>query len=318
MRVNRSIQVFFVQGGLCTLDCLFGSRRSPVAKIDPSARVSPDAQLGPDVVVGPFCLVRPGAAIGRGCILDSYVVVEPGTCLGENNRVFHGAVLGAPPQHIAAGEEVGTLVIGSGNLIREHVTIHRALKTGGVTRVGNHNMIMVGAHIAHDCRIGNHVIMANNVLLAGHVSVDDRVFLSGSAVVHQFCRIGHLAMLGALARVGKDVAPYVTIDGGTNRVVGLNLVGIRRAGIAADKIRQLKAAYRLVFRSGLPWEQRIARLRQEFSTGPAGRFREFFQDSVRSYCQERLPRDADEEFAHHANFSAGHTSRELGPLREAA
>jgi len=162
------------------------------------------------------------------------------------------------------------------------------------------------------------VIMANNVLLAGHVSVDDCAFLSGSAVVHQFCRVGYLAMLGALARIGKDVAPFVTIDGGTNRVVGLNLVGIRRAGIAIDQVRQLKAAYRLVFRSPLPWEQRIAHLKQEFLTGPAGQFQEFFQDSVRSYCLERLPKDADEEYPHHAQFSAEHDSRELGPLREAA
>jgi UDP-N-acetylglucosamine acyltransferase len=289
-----------------------------VAKIDPSARVSPDARLGRDVVVGPFCLIRPGAAIGDGCILDSYVVVEPDTSLGQSNRVFHGAVLGAPPQHIAAGDEVGTLEIGSANVIREHVTIHRALKLDGVTRVGNRNMIMAGAHIAHDCRVGNHVIMANNVLLAGHVSVDDRAFLSGSAVVHQFCRVGYLAMLGALARIGKDVAPYVTIDGGTNRVVGLNLVGIRRAGMTPDELRQLKAAYRLVFRSVLPWEERIARLRQEFSTGPAGQFQEFFQDSVRSYCQERLPRDADEEFPRHAQLAAEGESRDLRPLRKAA
>jgi UDP-N-acetylglucosamine acyltransferase len=188
------------------------------------------------------------------------------------------------------------------------------MKPGTVTTVGDNNMLMAVCHVAHDCCIGNRVIVANNVLLAGHVSVGDGAFLSGSAVVHQFCRIGTLAMLGALARVGKDVAPYVTVDGGTNRVVGLNMVGIRRAGITPAERRELKEAYRTVFRSELPWEERIAHLKSQFTTGPAGQFQEFFQDSIRSFCQERMPKDADGEYPRLAELPEEDKARNSVPF----
>ena len=265
-----------------------------MAQIDPSARIGPYAQLGRDIVVGPFCFIKSGAVIGDRCILESHVVVEADTSLGEENHIFHGAALGAAPQHTTAREPFGALSIGSGNVIRENVTVHRALKPGNRTVVGDQNMIMACAHIAHDCHIGNQVVMCNNAMLAGHVTIQDRAFLSGAVLIHQFCRIGHLAMLGAGARVGKDVPPYLTVDGAYGHVVGLNLVGLRRAGFVASDVRELKAAYRLIFRSGLSCEEMLDQLETKYRSGPVALFHEFISNSSRSFCRERLPKYENE------------------------
>jgi len=237
--------------------------------IHPSAVVSPHARLAPDVQIGPFCVIEPDVAIGSGCVFESHVVVRRGTVLGARNHVFEGAVLGGVPQHVCMPSRPGRLVIGNGNLIREHVTIHRALSAEETTVVGDHNFLMINVHIAHDCRIGNHTIIANNVMLAGHVSVEDRAYLSGAAGVHQFCRIGTLAMVGGQGHINKDVPPYVTVDGLSSLVVGLNCVGLRRAGFDAEQVRQLKAAYRVLYRSGLAWSKVLDRLKSDFATGPA-------------------------------------------------
>ena len=266
-----------------------------MVQIDPSARISPHAQLGRDIVVGPFCLIKSGAIVGDRCVLESHVVVETDTTLEKDNHIFQGAALGAAPQHVTAREPFGVLSIGAGNVVRENVTIHRALKPGNTTVVGEHNMIMACAHIAHDCQIGNHIVMCNNAMLAGHVTIHDRAFLSGAVLVHQFCRIGYLAMLGAGARVGKDVLPYLTVDGGYGHVVGLNLVGLRRAGFSASDVRDLKTAYRLVFRNGLSCEEILIRLEKQCFSGPAARFHEFISNSSRSFCRERLPKYENEE-----------------------
>ena len=150
------------------------------------------------------------------------------------------------------------------------------MEAGHATRIGNRCLLMVGAHVAHDCTLGDNVILTNNTMLGGHVSVDDRAYLSGSVAVHQFCRIGRLAMVGGLARVRQDVPPFVTIDGGTTMVVGLNKVGLRRAGFSPSEVLQLKAAYRLIYRSGLSWEEMLDALRLEFHEGPAAEFLPFF------------------------------------------
>ncbi len=256
-------------------------------QIHPLAVVDPTAEIGRDVVIGPFAVVERGAVIGDGCVLESHVVIKQGTTLAPNNHVFEGAILGGLPQHLRMPPRVGTLVIGPGNTIREHCTIHRALHEHDATTVGSNNLLMAGAHIAHDCRVGSHTIFANNSLLAGHVEVEDRAYVSGSVAVHQFCRVGGYAMVGGLARVVKDVPPYVTIDGNSGFVVGLNTVGLRRNGFSNEDIGQLKAAYRLIYRSGLRWQQILDRLKSEYSTGPAAHFAEFFAGTTRGIVAER-------------------------------
>ena len=161
------------------------------------------------------------------------------------------------------------MVIGAGNTIRENVTIHRALVTEHATTIGDNCLLMVCSHVAHDCRLGNNVIVTNNGMLAGHVHVDDRAYISGAAGVHQFCRVGTLAMVGGQAHIVQDVPPYVTIDGLSSLVVGLNKIGLRRAGYDQATIQELMAAYRVIYRSGLRWTELLEQLRTRFPTGPA-------------------------------------------------
>jgi UDP-N-acetylglucosamine acyltransferase len=255
--------------------------------IHPLAVVSPHAQLGANVSIGPFAIVEPGVVLGDGCQLASRVVVKTGTVLGNNNLVLEGAVLGGMPQHIHMPQTPGRVEIGDGNVIRENVTVHRALDAGHVTTIGSHCLLMVGAHVAHDCIVGDGVILTNNAMLGGHVTVGDKAYLSGGAAVHQFCRIGRLAMVGGMARVTRDVPPFVMIDGGTTMVVGLNKVGLRRAGFTPAEVRLLKDAYRVIYRSGLAWEEILDVLELEYPVGPAAEFREFFDDSKRGFVQER-------------------------------
>ena len=180
--------------------------------IHPSALVSPRAQIDADVRIGPLCIVEDDVTIGAGCILEASVVVKSGVVLGRNNHVFEGAVIGGPPQHVHMPARPGRVIIGSGNVIRENVTIHRALQPERATLVGDNNLLMCNAHIAHDCQVGNNTIIVNNVMLAGHVIVEDRAYVSGAVAVHQFCRIGTLAMVGGQAHINKDVPPFVTVD----------------------------------------------------------------------------------------------------------
>lgn len=255
--------------------------------IHPSAIVSSTAQIAPDVQIGPFCIIEPETVIGPGCILESRVTVKTGTTLGTNNRVFEGAVLGGLPQHVHIPENPGTVVIGSNNVIRENVTVHRALVPDHATVIGDDCLIMVNSHVAHDCHMGSHVIVTNNALLAGHVVVEDRAYISGAAAVHQFCRIGRFAMVGGQAHMVQDVPPYVTIDGLSSMVVGLNKIGLRRAGFDQAAIQELMAAYRVIYRSGLRWVEVLEQLRTRFPTGPAALFYEFLSTTARGIASER-------------------------------
>lgn len=220
--------------------------------IHPTALVSPQARLGHDVVVGPFAVIEAGASLGDGCEIRAHAVVRAGTRLGSANRVHEGAVLGGEPQDLSFQGGDTAVVIGDRNTIREGVTIHRSTKAGGATVVGSDCFLMAYAHVGHDDHLGDRVIVGNNVLLAGHVDVADRAFLSGAVGVHQFCRVGRLAMLGGCAKVVQDCLPFVISDGNPARARGLNVVGLRRSGVAAPQLRTLKEAYRLLVRSGLP------------------------------------------------------------------
>ena len=213
--------------------------------------------------------------------------------------------MGGMPQHVHAPEHSGKVLIGSGNTIREHVTIHRALDEHRTTVIGDNCLLMVNAHVAHDCQIGNNVILTNNVMLAGHITVGDRAYISGAVGVHQFCRIGTLAMVGGQAHLSQDVPPFVTVDGLSSLVVGLNQVGLRRAGYDAAKVQQLKDAYRVIYRSGLRWKEILEILRTEYVYGPAALFYEFLSTTKRGIVSERRmppsatlkiqPREAEEE-----------------------
>ncbi len=255
--------------------------------IHPTAVISPEARIGIHVDIGPFCIIEPDTLIGDGCILQGHVTIKRGATLGNENLVFESAVIGGYPQHVHMPERSGRVVIGNGNTIRENVTVHLALKEEETTVIGDHNLLMVNSHVAHDCRIGSHTIITNNTMLGGHVVVEDRAYISGGVAVHQFCRIGTLAMVGGQARVVKDIPPYVTVDGQSSYVVGLNQVGLRRAGYTSDQIRQLKEAYRVLYRSTLLWNDILAKLQADFAEGPAAHFHEFCGQTRRGIMPER-------------------------------
>ena len=255
--------------------------------IDSQSIVSHHAKLGQNVTIGPFCRVEADVELGDNCTLASHVVLRNGTTLGPGNRIYEGCVLGGFPQHLRMPERIGRLVIGSNNTIRENCTVHRALHEGLSTTIGDHNLLMVGTHIAHDCRLGSNIVIANNTLLAGHVQIEDRAFISGAVGIHQFCRIGRLAMVGGHARVVQDIPPFMMIDGASCCIVGLNLVGLRRNGYTAGDIAALKAAYRLIYRRGLKWTAVLEQLKLEFPDGPAAHIHEFLSQGTRGFVQER-------------------------------
>ena len=262
-------------------------------EIHPSAIVSPDAQIGENVTIGPFSVVEPGVVLGDGCSLGIHSIVKSGTTLGKNNRVEDSAILGGVPQHTNPPAKIGGVIIGDNNVFRENVTIHRSLYEGENTIVGNNNFMMVNAHVAHDCVLGDNIILVNNTMLGGHVTVEDRAFISGGTAVHQFCRIGAYAMIGGQAHLTREVPPFVTVDGLSSLVVGLNKVGLRRAGFTSEQITELKKVYRVLYRSRTTWEETLKRLDEEFPEETAHRVYEFCLEVKRGIVGERrLPPSA--------------------------
>jgi len=255
--------------------------------IHPLAVVSPEAKLGVGVKVGAFAIVEPDVELGDFCSVASGAVIKSGVSAGCHNEFGEHAVIGGAPQHAARPQTVGRLVIGDHNVFREYVTVHRALKVGMNTTIGDMNFVMASAHVGHDAAIGNNVIFANASLLGGHVVVEDRAFVSGAVAVHQFCRIGRLAMVGGHARVVQDVPPYMLIDGMSGCVVGLNIVGLKRSGHSSAEIADLKAAYRIIYRRGLAWSEVLSTLRVEFPEGPVAHVHEFLSKGSRGFVQER-------------------------------
>lgn len=214
--------------------------------IHATAQVDPQAQLADDVVVGPFVSIDGPVVVGPGCVIQTMAQLIGPMTLGENNTVGRGAILGDEPQHLAANGDGTNVIIGSGNIFREHVTVHRGSAPGKVTRIGNNNFFMVGSHIGHDCTIGNRVILANNALLGGHCDVHDRAYVSGNSAVHQRMRIGKLAMLSGTSAITRDLPPFVTVQG-INIGCGINVVGMRRAGYERLDIDAVREAYRIMY-----------------------------------------------------------------------
>ncbi|MFQ5970708.1 MAG: acyl-ACP--UDP-N-acetylglucosamine O-acyltransferase [Alphaproteobacteria bacterium] len=219
-----------------------------MSKIHPTALVERGAELGAGVEVGPFCIVGSNVELGDGVVLKSHVVVAGRTTLGPGCAVFPFASIGHPPQDLKYRGEASVLRIGANNRIREYVTMNPGTEGGGmITSVGDDCLFMVGAHVAHDCKIGNRVIMANNATLGGHVVVDDYAIIGGLAAVHQFVRIGAHSMVGGMSGVEHDLIPYGSAVGDRARLIGLNVIGLKRRGFSRDDIHTLRTAYRLLF-----------------------------------------------------------------------
>src|ERR1051325_1282089 len=264
-----------------------------MARVHPTAIIAPGATLADDVVFGPYCIVGPDVVLGAGVSLDAHVVIDGRTTIGERTRIFPFAAIGFEPQDLKYKGEPSSLVIGRDNTIREHVTINTGTEGGGmVTRIGDHCLLMVGAHVAHDCRIGDHVIMANNATLAGHVVVEEYARLGGLSAVHQFVRIGRHAMVGGMSGVERDVIPYGQVIGNRARLTGLNIVGMQRAGYGREEIQALRAAYQVLFAAGGALSGGVGGTAERFGgSGPVDDVIAFIRaDSTRAICQ---PKDAD-------------------------
>lgn len=265
-----------------------GVKRGDVTlSIHPTSVVSPEAQLGEGVHIGPFCVVEAGVTLGDRTRLAARSTVKEAVTVGCDNYLGEGVVLGGLAQHLTPPENPGVVTIGDRNVFRENSTVHRAMNQEKATSIGNDCLLMVNAHVAHDCQVADNVILTNNVMLGGHVEVGSRACLGGGVAIHQHCRIGRLAMVGGMARVIQDVPPFVMIDGSTGLIVGLNRVGLRRAGIDRHQISDLKEAYQVMYRSGLSLDERLETLESEFSTGPCAEYTEFFRGGSRGFVRER-------------------------------
>ena len=226
-------------------------------KIHPTALLDPDAQIGADVEIGPFSVIGPQTVIGNNTVVQSHVVIEANVAIGTGNFIGHGAIIGAPPQDLSFSPERKTKVaIGNDNVIREYCTIHRGSPEGSATKIGDKNFLMAGAHVGHNCAIGNNVIIANNCLLAGNVRVDDGAFLGGGSTFHQHMHVGRLVMVQGSSAFGKDLPPF-GVAAERNSVCGVNVVGLRRAGFSAQDRDELKAAFKLLYLSGLNISQAL-------------------------------------------------------------
>ena len=236
-----------------------------MTSIHETAVVDPAAKVGANVSIGPYCVVGPEVTLGDGVVLKSHVVVDGLTEIGEGTRIFPFASIGTAPQDLKYKGEKSRLIIGRNNVIREHATMNPGTEGGGMeTRVGDNGLFMIGIHVAHDCVVGNHVIMANNATLAGHVVVGDFAIIGGLAAVHQFVRIGEHAMIGGLSGVEHDVIPFGSVMGERASLAGLNLVGLKRRGFDRDTIHGIRAAYRGLFEGAGTLEERLDGVIAEF------------------------------------------------------
>lgn len=255
--------------------------------IHPTAIIDKTAVLGANVTVGPFCVIDHDTRIGDGTVIGPHVVIHPYTSVGPDCRIHAGAVLGDLPQDLAfKKDDVSYVRIGARCTIREGVTIHRGTKPETATVVGDGCFLMANSHLGHNVQLGNLVILANGVLLAGYVQVGDRAFISGNTAVHQFDRIGRLAMVSGNAALSKDVPPFCMVPSARrNRITGMNIVGMRRAGMSPAERKDVKAAFALLFRSGLNTSDAVARILEKFPSGPGREIGEFTAGAKRGICR---------------------------------
>jgi UDP-N-acetylglucosamine acyltransferase len=275
--------------------------RPALPNAHPTALVSDDATLPSDIKIGPFAVIEGPVTLEPGCVIHSHARLIGPLTLGANNEVGTGAVLGGAPQHLGYKGEVTSVEIGDGNVFREHVTVHRGMPAPagtGVTRIGHRNFFMAGSHVAHDCVVGDDVILANSALLGGHVTVGDRAFISGNSAVHQFCRVGRLAFLSGASATSKDIPPFIVMQS-FNLVRGLNLVGMKRGGVPPAERVAIRKAYRILYltQPALPLPLALLRIEAELGAFAAVReLVEFIRTSKRGICgPHRLAANDDED-----------------------
>jgi UDP-N-acetylglucosamine acyltransferase len=241
-------------------------------RIHPTAWISPDAQLADDIEIGPYVVVEGKVRLGPGCTLRPFVHLCGPLTMGWNNQVYTGAVLGEQPQHLHYQDEPTSVEIGDNNVFREGVTVHRGTKQSWVTKIGSNNFFMANSHVAHDCRVGNHCIFANGALLGGHCVIEDNVYLSGNCALHQFCHVGRLALLSGLSASTMDIPPFVIMQR-INTVMGVNVIGMRRAGMSHGEVQGVRRAYQILYKSGKVISVALAEIEREM--GDLGAVKEF-------------------------------------------
>jgi UDP-N-acetylglucosamine acyltransferase len=261
--------------------------------IHPTAIIHPQAKLDTTVQVGPYAVIEEGVQLGAHCVVGPHVYLTGLTTIGAHNRFHAGCVIGDAPQDLKYKGEPTRVSIGDHNVFREHVTVHRATNVDGETVVGSHNYLMANCHVGHNSQLGDHIIIANGALLGGHVTVQNRAFLSGNCVVHQFCRVGMLAIMQGNSGISQDLPPFTMVQH-INEMCGLNVVGLRRAGFTAEQRLELKRLYHLLFRSGKNLRAAAAEANGSFSTSPAKILLEFVAGTKRGVC-------ADVSHAHSEN-----------------
>lgn len=240
-----------------------------VSLIHPTAVISPAAQLAPDVQIGAFAIIDGPVELGAGCIIHGHAQILGRVVAGPRNTFGPGCIIGGPPQHLGYQGEPTAVRIGEGNSFREHVTVHRGMPTGtGETVIGNHNLFMVGAHVAHDCVVGDHCFFVNGSLLGGHAHIGDRVLISGNSAVHQHCRVGRLALISGVSASSQDVPPFWIIRD-INLACGVNVIGMRRAGIPTAEIMAVRQAFKLIYLSKLPLDAALAAMTEQYGEHPA-------------------------------------------------
>lgn len=248
------------------------------SRIHPTAIIESGAQLHETVEVGPYAIVGAGVSIGAGTKIGAHAVIQGQVTLGQENVIFPGVVIGLEPQDYAYKGDVSQVIIGDRNHLREYVTVHRATQSEAVTRIGNDNLLMVNAHVGHNCQIEDRVTIANGVSLGGYAHIESRAVIGGMAGIHQFVRVGQLSMVAAMSRITRDVPPFMMVEGYPPRVRGLNKVGLQRNGI--EDMAALKAAYRLLYFSNEPYRENLARLRQQNGHGSVAQLCHFLQESL--------------------------------------
>ncbi|ADQ13896.1 acyl-ACP--UDP-N-acetylglucosamine O-acyltransferase [Halanaerobium hydrogeniformans] len=255
--------------------------------IHETAIVADGAKLAKDVKIGPYSIIGENVEIGEGSVIGPHVVIKGWTTIGKNNEISHGASIGFEPQDLKFNGEKTYLFIGDNNIIREYVTIHRGTADGGAeTRIGNDNLIMAYCHVAHDCHLGSNIVMSNGTNLAGHVTIEDSAVVSGMTGIHQFVRVGKMSMVGAHSKVVKDVPPYILVDGHPAGVNGINVVGLRRNGISPELRKEIKRAYKILYRSKLNIADAIEKMDQELDASQEiEHFLRFLRNASRGICR---------------------------------
>jgi UDP-N-acetylglucosamine acyltransferase len=264
-----------------------GLEKRKVMKIHPTAIISPDAKIAENVEIGPYTIIGPDVTIGKGTVIGPHVVIEEQTDIGERCNISQFAALGGKPQDLKFRGERTRVVIGNNNTIREFATIHRSTAADiGVTILGDNNLIMAYCHIAHNCKLGNNIVMSSGSALAGHIHIDDYAIIGGMTGIHQFTRIGRHSIIGGASALAKDLPPYMMAAGNHAHLYGLNLVGLKRRGFSEETIKELKKAYKILFRSSLLLKTAVEKVRSEVQDIPEVKtLLEFVEKSERGICR---------------------------------